>query len=250
MGEIMAKQVNPLKNISVTTKHSSIRRQKSKHEARKILGFGSGKRRADVLSKTQALVTANSQIDAKKFDSLFHRAHVKQDEMMSTSLTLDTADHLRSKGHVEAAKDLIEISHYLRVPTAWMGHHVKRKDGFESVMQHPTSKNTEIYAPSGRNHGTFNLERDKHANSVNEAMDAPRHAVAFSMNNGMQPPFAKNSLSNASQHVDAKAAHNHREDLKDWVRGGRPQHTVRAANDSWEPGKFQGRDVSPPRQRK
>lgn len=187
----------------------------------------------------------NGVVDAKKFNRYFH-GHKAMDEMMSTATTLAHAHTLYKKGKFKAAKDLIRLSDRARFPTAYMGHYVPG-----SRFQHPTSANTQTYGRRGLAHGSFDRDRAKLVLGIKTPVKAFKTAIAYSMNNGAQPPYAKNSLKKFATPAEIKEAdkvHNLREDFKDYVRGRRGPEVP--ADSEWNPGKYKARSVSPARTRK
>ncbi|MBS7231634.1 hypothetical protein KHA90_11420 [Flavobacterium psychroterrae] len=204
-----------------------------------------GLRNVGQSAKARSMFGKSGVVDAKKFNRYFH-GHKAMDEMMSTAVTLAHAHTLHQKGKFKAAKDIISLSDRARFPTSHMGHHVPG-----SRFQHPTSVKTQTYGSRGLAHGSFDRDRAKIVLAIRKPVKAIKTAIAYSMNNGAQPPYAKNSLTKfttAKEIEEADKAHNLREDYKDYVRGGRGKEV--AADEEWNPGKHRGRSVSPPRTRK
>ena len=246
----LVSKISPLKS-SIKSKANKNARRKALSGVKKIHPMDSKKISSKALEKTIQQFFPGAIVLPKKFNSNFHSAHKIQDELLSTKATLNLAHHLKSQGQNEQAKELIELSHSTRVPTRWMGHNVydPNSPGTTSTLQHPTSKSTQIHSSSGNNHGNFNNQRESFALSHNEPLEIHKAAVAYSVNHGMQPPFAANSNKDHTSNPEAISAHNLREDLKDYVRGSRPKEVD--PNKKWYPGRnANGRDVSPPRRRK
>lgn len=233
-------------NLQPDTAMRSGRRTHRKNEYSRIKMIKLlGRRNAAQSSKARRMFGRNGVVDAKKFNTSFH-GHKAQDEMMSTAVTLAHAHTLYKKGRFAAAKDLVRLSDRARFPTSHMGHHVPG-----SRFQHPTSLKTETYGSRGLAHGSFDRDRAKLVLAERKPVRAIKTAIAYSMNNGAQPPYAKNSLkkfTTAKEIEDADKAHNLREDYKDFVRGRRGAEGP--ADRDWTPGTQKGRSVSPPRTRK
>lgn len=196
-------------------------------------------------AKARKMFGSNGVVDAKKFNRFFH-GHKAMDEMMSTAVTLAHAHTLHKKGKYKAAKDLISLSDRARFPTSHMGHYVPG-----SRFQHPTSIKTQTYGSRGLAHGSFDRDRAKLVLAEKKPVKAIKTAIAYSMNNGAQPPYAKNSLKKFTTKAEIEEAdkvHNLREDFKDYVRGRRGKEGP--ADRKWTPGKYRGRSVSPPRAKK
>lgn len=238
--------VQRVKNFQPSTKIKSGKgtdRAKALNGIRKIKLLG--KRHPVNSKKAQQMFGKSGVVDPKKFNRFFH-GHKAMDEMMSTAVTLAHAHTLHQQGEFDAAEDVVSLSDYARFPTSHMGHHVPG-----SQFQHPTSVNTQTYGSRGMAHGSFDRDRAQLVLAEKDPVNALKTGIAYSMNFGAQPPYAKNSLKKfktAKEIQEADQAHNLREDYKDYVRGGRGKEV--AADKEWKPGKHTGRSVSPPRKRK
>ncbi|WP_394775620.1 hypothetical protein [Flavobacterium sp.] len=204
-----------------------------------------GKRHPVNSKKAQQMFGKSGVVDPKKFNRFFH-GHKAMDEMMSTAVTLAHAHTLHQQGQFDAAEDLVSLSDNARFPTSHMGHNVPG-----SQFQHPTSVNTQTYGSRGQAHGTFDRDRAQQVLAEQDPVNALKTGIAYSMNFGAQPPYAKNSLTKfktAKEIEEADKAHNLREDYKDFVRDGRGPEVD--SDEEWNPGKHKGRSVSPPRKRR
>ncbi|WP_163411022.1 hypothetical protein [Flavobacterium ajazii] len=246
---IIIKGQQVLQRVSRLQALTSMRSGNSKDRAKAIRRIKRinllGIRNSNQSRNARRMFGKNGVVDAKKFNRYFH-GHKAMDEMMSTATTLAHAHTLYKKGKFKAAKDLIRLSDRARFPTSHMGHYVPG-----SRFQHPTSANTQTYGRRGLAHGSFDRERAKLVLGIKKPVKALKTAIAYSMNNGAQPPYAKNSLkkfTTPAEIEEADKVHNLREDFKDYVRGRRGPEVP--ADDEWNPGKYRGRSVSPARTRK
>lgn len=189
------------------------------------------------------------------FKQKFRSIDPGMDEQISCQVTFEHARQMLQQGKSEQdVKDFLEQSDKVRLPTEVTAHDVEMKDGSDSKMIHPTSENLLLYNtdytakgnPRWTKHTSFDRARSKHVRGGTDTQDMIDRAIEFTLANGSQPPFAKNSHTKLSSKFRRyRKLHRQRERLK-MLHSSYDPKAKQKYNRRWEPNKFK-RGVSPTR---